>query len=81
MSNKKKNKGLFEGKNKWVIISTIAFLLLGIVALVLGFGFANGFMSVLLWFGSRWAIYVYIIIALLLFLLAWVIFKQKIGDD
>lgn len=77
----KKKKSIFEGKSKWIIISTIIFAVLGIVALILGFGFTNGFMSVLLWFGSRWAIYIYIIIGLLVFLLAWVIFKHKLGGD
>ena len=78
---KKKKKGIFEGKSKWIIISTIIFAILGITALILGFGFTNGFMSVLMWFGSRWAIYIYIVVALLGFLLAWVYFKNKIGEE
>lgn len=78
---KQKKKGIFEGKSKWIIISTIIFAILGITALILGFGFTNGFMSVLMWFGSRWAVYIYIVIALLGFLIAWVYFKNKIGED
>lgn len=78
---KQKKKGIFEGKSKWIIISTIIFAILGITALILGFGFTNGFMSVLMWFGSRWAIYIYIVVALLGFLLAWVYFKNKIGEE
>jgi len=78
---KQKKKGIFEGKSKWIIISTIIFAILGITALILGFGFTNGFMSVLMWFGSRWAIYIYIVVALLGFLIAWVYFKNKIGED
>lgn len=78
---KNKKKGIFKGKSKWIIISTLAFATLGIFALILGFSLANGFMSVLLWFGSRWAIYIYITLALLGFVVAWVIFKQKIGED
>lgn len=78
---KKNKKGIFEGKSKWIIISTIIFAILGITALVLGFGLTYGFMSVLKWFGSRWAIYIYIIVALLAFLTVWVYFKNKIGED
>lgn len=78
---KKNKKGIFQGKSKWIIISTIIFAILGITALILGFGLTNGWMSVLMWFGSRWAIYVYIIIALIAFIVIWVYFKGKIGED
>lgn len=78
---KKDKKGIFQGKSKWIIISTIIFAILGITALVLGFGFTYGFMSVLMWFGSRWAIYIYIALALIAFLIVWVYFKNKIGED
>lgn len=78
---KKNKKGILQGKNKWIIISTFAFVILGIALIIIGFGVTNGWLSVLQWFGSRWAIYVYIIIGLLGFLFAWVIFKQKIGED
>lgn len=80
MKNKNK-KGILQGKSKWVIISTIAFVILGIALIVVGFGVTYGWLSVLQWFGSRWAIYIYIIIGLLGFLFAFVIFKQKIGED
>lgn len=80
MKNKNK-KGILQGKSKWVIISTIAFVILGIALIVIGFGVTYGWLSVLQWFGSRWAIYIYIIIGLLGFLFAFVIFKQKIGED
>lgn len=80
MKNKNK-KGILQGKSKWVIISTIAFVILGIALIVIGFGVTYGWLSVLQWFGSRWAIYIYIIIGLLVFLFAFVIFKQKIGED
>lgn len=80
MKNKNK-KGISQGKSKWVIISTIAFVILGIALIVIGFGVTYGWLSVLQWFGSRWAIYIYIIIGLLVFLFAFVIFKQKIGED
>lgn len=77
----KKKKGILEGKNRWIFWSTIGFAVLGIISLIVGFGIADGWMSVLLWFGSRWAVYIYITLALLGFLIAWVIFKQKIGED
>lgn len=78
---KKNKKGNLQGKSKWILISTIAFVILGIALIIIGFGVVNGWLSVLQWFGSRWAIYVYIIIGLLGFLFAWVIFKRKIGED
>ena len=77
----KNKKGISQGKSKWVIIATIAFVILGIALIVIGFGVTYGWLSVLQWFGSRWAIYIYIIIGLLVFLFAFVIFKQKIGED
>ncbi len=78
---KKKKKGIFEGKSKWTIISTAVFAILGITLLIVGFGVTYGWESVLAWFGSRWAIYLYIIIGLLGFLVAWVVFKLKVGED
>lgn len=77
----KKKKGIFEGKSKWIIWSTIIFAILGIVSLIVGFSIAKGFMTVLAWFGSRWAIYIYILLALVGFLVTWIIFKKKIGDE
>lgn len=77
----KKVKAFFEGKSKWIIISTIIFAILGITALVLGFGLTNGWESVLAWFTSRWAIYVYIMLAVVALICIWVFFKNKIGED
>ena len=76
-----KLKKFVNSKGKWAIITTIIFAIIGITALVVGFGLANGWASVLAWFGSRWAIYVYILIAFLGFLLAWIIYKTKMGDE
>jgi len=78
---KKKIKAFIEGKGKWVIISTTIFALIGLIALVVGFGLTYGWMAVLSWFVSRWAIYIYIIIALIGFVVVWVIFRQKIGGE
>ena len=80
MKNKNK-KGILQGKSKWLIISTIAFIILGIALIVIGFGVTYGWLSVLQWFGSRWAIYIYIIIGLLVFLFAFVMFKRKSGEE
>lgn len=79
MKNKKK-KAFLEGKNKYVFFGTIGFATLGIVSLVVGFGLSKGWLSVLNWFTSRWAIYIYIIVALLGFLVAYLIFKKKMGE-
>lgn len=81
---KKKNSKLqkfVQSKGKWALISTGIFALIGITALVVGNGLVYGWASVLAWFGSRWAIYVYIIIGFLGFLVAWIIFKSKMGDE
>ena len=81
---KKKNSKLqtfVQGKGKWALISTGIFALIGITALIVGYGLTDGWASVLAWFGSRWAIYVYIIIGFIGFLVAWIIFKSKMGDE
>lgn len=80
---KKKNKFLefVNKKGKWVLLSTGIFLLVGIAAIVVGFGLANGWESVLAWFGSRWAIYLYILLGLLFFLVLWIIYKAKMEED
>lgn len=78
---KKKKKSLFEGKSKWIIISTIIFAVLGVTALIVGFGLTYGWQSVLNWFGSRWAIYIYILIGIIVFLTAWVLFRKKIEEN
>jgi len=48
---------------KWAIIGTIAFAVFGLLCIMCGFGFANGWEWVLAWFYSQWAIYVYIFLA------------------
>lgn len=80
MKLKKRNR-LLEGKSRWIIFSTIIFAILGIVALILGYGLTEGWSALLAWFSSRWAIYVYIIIGLLGFLVAWIIYKIKMGGE
>ena len=80
----KKKRGFskfIQEHGKWAIVGTIVFALIGITALVVGNGLAYGWDSVRAWFTSRWGIYVYIIVGFLGFLIAWVIFKMKMGDD
>ena len=77
---KKSKKELLKAK-KWGIMSSIIFVVIGIVAIVVGFGISDGWESVLNWFTSRWSIYVYIAAAFLVFLAAYTIFKSKIGDN
>lgn len=60
----------------WTIITTGIFLSLGILGLVLGFGLTNGWESVALWFTGRWAIYVYILIAILILIGVWALYKK-----
>lgn len=75
MKNKKKNK--LEKRTVIAIVSTGSFLLIGILALVIGFAIKDGWASVLAWFASRWAIYIYIAIAIMVFLLVWFIHKRR----
>lgn len=76
----KKEKGEKQSRNKKVVISTIIFAILGITAIVVGFGLTDGWASVLAWLVSRWAIYIYIMLALVIFVVVWVLFKNKIGE-
>ena len=76
----KKEKGEKQSRNKKVVVSTIIFAILGITAIVVGFGLTDGWASVLAWLGSRWAIYIYIMLALVIFVVVWVLFKNKIGE-
>lgn len=55
---KKARKGL--SKKARVYLGTGLFLLFGCAAMLLGFGWANGWDYVIKWFGSRWAVCVYI---------------------
>ena len=73
----KKKEAQSPKATKWIIISTIVFALVGITALVLGFGLTNGWASVLRWFGSRWAIYIYIGVALFAFLIVFLVHRKR----
>lgn len=59
------------------LISLIAFAVVGVSAFVIGYGLQDGFDAVLRWFGSRWAVYVYIALALGAFVVAWVIHESR----
>ncbi len=73
----KKKKLKLEKATIIAIISTLAFFLVGIAAIVIGYGVKDGWDSVGRWFTSRWAIYIYIVIALLIFALAWFLHKRR----
>lgn len=73
----KKKKKKLDKATKIAIISTIAFLLVGITAFVVGFGIKDGWLAVAKWFVSRWAVYVYITLILLIFVLIWFIHKRR----
>lgn len=75
-----KKKAKKESKSKIAIISTLVFLILGITAFVLGYGLTDGWASVLAWFGSRWAIYIYILIGFLALIVVWLWARTKIGE-
>jgi len=79
---KRFQKWLASKGGKGVIIGTSAFLLTGLLCLVLGYGFSLGWEVVGAWFTSQWAIYVYIAIGvwviLVLYLWHW---GKNFGDD
>lgn len=49
-----------EKKTLVFYLATGGFLLFGLLCIVLGYGFADGWDKVLAWFTSRWAVYVYV---------------------
>lgn len=67
-------------QEKIAILSTVGFGLLGVTAFVVGYGLKDGWKSVLMWFVSRWAVYVYIAIILLLFIVIYVVHKKRMED-
>jgi uncharacterized membrane protein (DUF485 family) len=75
-----KFKKFIQEKGKWAIISTIIFLVVGITSLIVGFGLQIGWVAVLQWFSSKWAIIMYIALALLGFVLIWVIHQSKMKE-
>lgn len=74
MENKKNKKKLI----KWgAIIGSAAFLLIGILAIVIGYAIKDGWASVGAWFVSRWAIYIYIAIVIIIFIAIWFFHKKR----
>ncbi len=72
-----KFKEWLDKKGKWVILSFIIFAFVGIVALVVGFGLANGWKELLMWFGSKWAIMLYVLLGFLIFGIVWFVHKAR----
>lgn len=64
-------------KGKWVILSFIIFAVVGLVALFVGFGLTNGWIETLKWFGSKWAIMLYVLLGFIAFGLIWFIHKVR----
>lgn len=59
---------------KAMLIGSIVFFLVGIASLVLAFGLKDGWASVLAWFTSRWAMYVYVAIGLWIIIVLYIIY-------
>lgn len=66
---------------KITIISTTVFLLIGITALVLGYGLSEGWHVVLAWFTSKWAMYVYVGIGFYVLIILHIIILSKKYED
>lgn len=60
-------KELQKRKRRIWLIGATAFAIIGIVAFVVGYGLKDGWASVLAWFTSKWATYLYIGLALYAF--------------
>ena len=58
---------------KITIIGTTVFLLIGLLALVLGYGLSEGWEVVLAWFTSRYAMYVYVGLGFYVILILYII--------
>ena len=65
---------------KMALASTIAFAVVGITAIIVGFGLQYGFDAVIGWFASRWAVYLYIALALGAFVGAWAIHEHRMKE-
>ena len=81
---KKKIAKFIKSKGgKWTIIGTTIFLVVGIAAFVLGYGLTAGWLWVAQWFVSKWAIMVYVFIALYIIVVIRLIYLSKsyIDDD
>lgn len=81
-------KKLFEkiknNKGKSAIVASIgsiAFLILGIACFACGYGFSLGWDVVLAWFSSRYALLVYVFLALWLFIASYLIYWGKLHED
>lgn len=66
---------------KITIISTTVFLLIGITALVLGYGLKDGWQVVLNWFTSRYAMYVYVGIGFYVLIILYIIVLSQKYED
>lgn len=82
MSFKKKIAKFFRTRGgKLTVIGSTAFLLIGIVSLVLAYAIKDGWESVLAWFTSRWAMYIYVGLGLWIIAVLYIIIISKKYED
>lgn len=78
MAFRKKVANFVNSKGgKATVIGTVAFIVLGLLALFIAFVIKDGIESVLKWFGSEWAIRMYIGLAFCAFGILWLILWSK----
>lgn len=66
---------------KLTIIGTTVFLLIGLTALVLGYGLSDGWEVVLAWFTSKYAMYVYVGLGFYVILILYIIVLSQKYED
>ena len=78
--DKNKVKEYVEKHGGKILVGSLIFLAIGIAAFVIGFVIAYGWAVVLAWFGSRWALLLYLFIAIYIFLISFLIHMNKMKD-
>jgi len=82
MSFRKKMAKFVKTKGgKGAIIGTTAFLLVGVLALLLGYGIGEGWDVVAAWFVSRYAMYFYVGAGFYVIIVCYIIVLSKVFGD
>lgn len=67
-------------KKKLFIIVSAAIILFGLFIFILSYGLSKGWSAVGLWFGSKWAILLYIALGLYALFVGWLLLSEKVKN-